>query len=91
MTPKVLCETHPDGGFVAVDLATGISAYAYPSSTHAVAARKRPVEIAKKMLAKEIALRSSFHPSLIPLALANDRTREALLRARNGLRPANRA
>lgn len=41
-----------DGGFVAGDRATGRTAYAYPTSPNAEAARKAPLTVAREMLAE---------------------------------------
>ena len=43
----------PDGGFVCGDSATGLTAYAYPCSAHAEAARRAPLATAQAMLAGE--------------------------------------
>lgn len=43
----------PDGGFVAGDDVSGLTSYAYPSSVYADSARRRPLTVAKQMLAGE--------------------------------------
>lgn len=40
----------PDGGFVCGDTQTRATSYAYPSSIHAVSARKRPAKVAIEMI-----------------------------------------
>jgi hypothetical protein len=40
-----------DGGFIAVDKATGRTAFAYATSPHETAARKHPLKVAREMLA----------------------------------------
>ena len=42
-----------DGGFVAGDSESGMTSYAYPSSPHAVAAKKHAELVAEEMLASE--------------------------------------
>lgn len=51
-----------DGGFTCGDLKSGRTAYAYPTSDFAKAARRRPVEVARTMLRKENAL--TYPPTL---------------------------
>lgn len=49
-----------EAGFLAGDTETGFTAYAYPTSTHAVAAKRSPshrAAIAKEMIANETAAR----------------------------------
>lgn len=41
-----------DGGFVVGDVETGLTAYAYPSSTSAFQAVRRPLSVATAMLAE---------------------------------------
>ena len=43
----------PDGGFVCGDTKTRMTSYAYPTSWHAVIARRTPAHVAAQMLAKE--------------------------------------
>lgn len=43
----------PDGGFVAGDMASQFTAYAYPSSPHALVAKKYPKAVAEDMLGSE--------------------------------------
>jgi len=83
MAINILCGTDADGAFIAVDLVSGISAYAYPSSSHAASATKRPSETAAKMIASEKKARANLPP--MPTATDRDREREAVLRSRNGL------
>lgn len=45
----------PDGGFVCGERVTGLTAYAYPTSTNATKARKEPLKVAQAMLAAEYA------------------------------------
>ena len=40
----------PDGGFVCGDTQTRATSYAYPTSDHAVAARKNPAKVAIDMV-----------------------------------------
>ena len=42
-----------DGGFVAGDKGSGMTSYAYPSSPHALVARRYPKQVAEDMLASE--------------------------------------
>lgn len=43
-----------DGGFTAGDTSTGLTAYAYPSSTHATRAKRDPLGVAAEMMASEV-------------------------------------
>ena len=43
----------PDGGFVAGDRDSEMTSYAYPSSPHALVAKKHPKAVAEDMLASE--------------------------------------
>lgn len=43
----------PDGGFVAGDMASQLTSYAYPSSPHALVAKKHPKAVAEDMLGSE--------------------------------------
>ncbi len=45
-----------DGAFVAGDTETGRTSYAYPTSANAAGARRRPLLIAKRMIAAENSL-----------------------------------
>lgn len=56
----------PDGGFVAGDTETRITCYAYPTSSHAVSAKKKPQETADEMIAGERS--NAFVPSDIRLS-----------------------
>ncbi len=44
-----------DGAFVCGDTKSGFTSYAYPTSPHAVAARRKPKETAAEMIANETA------------------------------------
>lgn len=44
---------HSHDGFVALDLDTGITCYAYPTSTYWTAAKKKPASVAREMLGNE--------------------------------------
>lgn len=47
-----------DGGFIAGDTDTGLTCYAYPSSTHATQAKRASAKVAAKMMKNE---RSTVH------------------------------
>lgn len=47
------------GGFTAGDTVTGNTCYAYPTSTHAVTARRRELTVARVMMEQENAFRAS--------------------------------
>ncbi len=49
----ILHKLMADGGFLCGDTETGMTAYAYPTSTYAVAARKKPEGVAAEMIAHE--------------------------------------
>jgi hypothetical protein len=51
-----------DGGFVCGDPITRITAYAYPTSENAKAAKRHPSNVARMMLSKEALFRPSVHP-----------------------------
>ncbi len=42
----------PDGGFVVGDIETRLTAYAYPTSTHATEAKRHPKRVALRMQAQ---------------------------------------
>lgn len=49
------------GGFVCGNTRSGITSYAYPTSTHATRAHKEPTKVAMRMLAGEsVSLREAF-------------------------------
>ena len=48
------------GGFFAIDHYARVAAYAYASSPHADAAKRRPEAIAKRMLAQAYPLREHY-------------------------------
>jgi hypothetical protein len=57
--PAVTYRMLPDGAFVAGDLRTGITSYAYPGSTWADEAKSKPELMARQILSEESrALRS---------------------------------
>ncbi|NUB25743.1 hypothetical protein [Azospirillum brasilense] len=58
----------PEGGFLAGDTETGLTSYAFPTSTHATRARKHPAKIAAEMMASETA----SSRSAVPGAAARD-------------------
>ncbi|UKJ74527.1 hypothetical protein [Azospirillum brasilense] len=45
----------PEGGFLAGDTETGLTSYAYPTSTHATRARNHPGKVAAEMMTSETA------------------------------------
>lgn len=49
-----------DGAFLAGDTETGRTAYAYPTSDHAFAARKHPQKVANEMMRNENAYRAEW-------------------------------
>lgn len=61
----------PDGGFVAGDTETGRTAYAYPTSPRAEAARKRPEATATAILADSAGLLAQLLPERPEYHLAN--------------------
>ncbi len=81
MALRVLCDLDEHGGFTAVDLETGISAYAYPTSILALAAKKQPIKTARRMIKAELMI-SHLHTGEIQ---RRDRERETLLCGRNNL------
>jgi len=53
-----------DGGFIAADTNSGLTSYAYPTSTHATKAMRDPQAIADKMMAEQSWRTSESHPNL---------------------------
>lgn len=51
---SLVCQFDVLGGFTVVDTESGLTSYAYPSSTHATNARKRPGVVAKQMIRGEL-------------------------------------
>jgi hypothetical protein len=49
----ILFKLDAQGGFTCGDTETGRTAYAYPTSSHAQAAKKQPELVAAKMMANE--------------------------------------
>lgn len=45
----ILSKMDRDGGFTVGDTNTGMTGYAYPTSTHAVAARRKPERVRDEM------------------------------------------
>jgi hypothetical protein len=52
----------PDGGFVCGDTETRRTSYAYPSSPHADAAKRKPAKVALEMMARENACTFAASP-----------------------------
>ena len=50
----------PDGGFVAGDTESRLTSYAYPTSTHANAAKRKPEATAREMVKNESRALHSF-------------------------------
>lgn len=50
---KIRFRTLEDGGFVAGDTDSQITSYAYPSSPHALVAKRHPKAVAEDMLGSE--------------------------------------
>ncbi|MDE2232509.1 MAG: hypothetical protein KGJ90_00055 [Patescibacteria group bacterium] len=50
---KIIFRHMPDGAFVCGDLESGRTAYAYPTSQHAIKAQKSPDLVAETMLENE--------------------------------------
>jgi hypothetical protein len=48
---RIVYELDANGGFTVGDLDTGITCYAYPTSLHAMSAKKHPASVARYMLA----------------------------------------
>jgi hypothetical protein len=68
------------GGFTVLDTETGLTSYAYPSSTYAVQARKYPGRVAKAMIKGELVVYR-----LDPAIEERDRMRERQIRDAAGL------
>lgn len=51
MSARIAYVFPKDGGFIAVNRETGRTAFAYATSQHETEARKRPLEVAREMLA----------------------------------------
>ena len=49
----IVFKLEADGGFVAGDEKTGMTAYAYPTSPHATEAKRAPAKVAAEMLHAE--------------------------------------
>jgi len=50
---SVVFKMLPDGGFIAGDTGSRLTSYAYPSSPHAIVAKKHPRAVAEDMLGAE--------------------------------------
>ena len=70
-----------DGGFTCGDCISGHTSYAYPTSTNATKARKRPELVAKDMLFREGFGRGSKDPRMIQIYEDYDRRHWAKLDA----------
>ena len=68
-----------DGGFVAGDISTGNASYAYPTSTHATAAKRKPHQIAIAMVTNANAQRAHG----VAQSLIDDANRRFWLLIRN--------
>ncbi len=51
-----------DGGFLAGDTATGLTAYSYPTSPYATRAKRDPAKVAAQLLARETQRVSDYSP-----------------------------
>lgn len=89
MTINILCDLDAQGGFTAVDRVTGISAYAYPTSTYATKARTRPSYVAKEMIARELKV-AHLHET-VPGCKERDRERLVRICRARGPAPADQA
>lgn len=50
----ILYYLRPDGAFIVGDTKRGVTAYAYPTSPHAMEARTRPAIVAERMIVSEV-------------------------------------
>ncbi|MCW2242223.1 hypothetical protein [Azospirillum canadense] len=77
----------PEGGFLAGDTETGLTSYAYPTSSDATKAKRNPAKVAAEMMANETA--SSRRA--VPDAAARDAEWMGRLREHNATKAAMNA
>lgn len=51
---NIVYKFETNGGFLAGDTESTFTSYAYPTSEHALKARKNPVKVAREMIANEL-------------------------------------
>lgn len=61
-----------DGGFTCGDTDTEHTAYAYPTSTHATAAKRNPAKVARQMLRQANYLNPLCYPDIVARANARN-------------------
>jgi hypothetical protein len=70
----ILYYLRPDGAFIAGNTKTGLTAYAYPTSPHAIEARTKPAIVAERMMAGEVD-RVNLAPAQRAVAMLRDAER----------------